>query len=343
MAHGSVAVTGVSGFLGQRLLPLLDASPAVTRVVGLDISDPPRRARKLAFHRLDVLSGDLAAHLQGVDTVVHLAAIVGPILDEALMTRVNCEGTRRLLEAATAAGVRKIVRPASATVYGAWTNNPIPLTEEAPLRPNPGFLPAILDAECERLLSEWERERPGRVVTRLRIAPVVGAGAQNLFALAATGRPPVVLRNASPPTQVVHVDDVAAALLLAVDRDLDGVFNVAADGWLGSEDAAALLPRRRLPGIPPEAAERMLQALWNSGLGDAPASVLPYLAQPWVIANDRLKDAGWKPTHTNEEAILLSSPPPSNGALPWVAAVAATLTGAAAATWWLTRRRRPHR
>jgi nucleoside-diphosphate-sugar epimerase len=339
MVDLTVAVTGVSGFLGQRLLPLLDASPAVGRIVGLDVLDPPRRARKLTFERGDVLSGALASAFRGVDTIVHLAAIAQPLLDEALMTRVNCDGTRRVLEAASAAGVRKVVRPSSAAVYGAWANNAVPLTEDAPLRPNPGYLPAILDAECERLLAEWARERPARVASRLRFAPVVGAGAHTLFALAATGRPPVVIRHAAPPMQVVHVDDAATSLLLAVERDLDGVFNVAADGWLSHEDAVALLPRRHLPGIPPEAAERMLSALWSSGLGDAPPSIVPYLSQPWVVANDRVKDAGWKPAYSNEEAILLASPAPDTGALPWVAAVAAVVAGAAGATWWLTRRR----
>ena len=40
VVQGTVAVTGVSGFIGQRLLPLLDASPDVTRIVGLDVRDP---------------------------------------------------------------------------------------------------------------------------------------------------------------------------------------------------------------------------------------------------------------------------------------------------------------
>ena len=42
----------------------------------------------------------------------------------------------------------------------------------------------------------------------------------------------------------------------------------------------------------------MLQVLWNSGIGDAPPAVVPYLAYPWVVANDRIKDAGWVPRHT---------------------------------------------
>lgn len=332
----TVAVTGVSGFLGQRLLPLLDASPAVERVVGLDVREPARRARKLVFHRADVVNADLEALFAGAGVVVHLAAIVGPILDEALMTRVNCDGTQRVLDAAARAGVARVVRPSSAAVYGAWPNNPVPLTEDAPLRPNPGFLPALLDAECERRLVEWERANAGRVATRLRLAPVVGPGASSLFAAAATGRPPVVLRNAAPPVQVVHVDDAAAAVALAAERPLPGAYNVAADGWLSAEEAAALHPRRRVPGLPPEAAERVLQVTWTSGLGDAPPSVLPYLTHPWVVANDRIEQHGWKPVHSNEEAILLASPPPRSRALPWAAAGAA-LAGAAAAAWWLGR------
>jgi UDP-glucose 4-epimerase len=335
----AVAVTGVSGFIGQRLLPLLDACEMIDRIVGLDVRDPARRARKLDFHRVDVSGADLAPYFRGVSAVVHLAAIVGPIPDTELLSRVNLDSTRGVLDAATRAGVRKVVRPSSAAVYGAWPNNPVPLTEEAPLRPSPGYLPAIVDAECERLFADWGAARPGRVATRLRIAPVVGAGAQSLFAQIATGRAPVRVRGATPPVQVVHVDDAASALALAVANDLDGVYNVAADGWLTRTDADALLPRRRVLGMPPEVAERVLGATWAAGVGDAPSSVLPYLLHPWVVANDRLVQAGWRPRYSNDEALLLATPSPGTSAIPYVAGAAAVSGGVALGTWWLTRRR----
>ena len=164
-----------------------------------------------------------------------------------------------------------------------------------------------------------------------------------MLAGAATGKPPVVLRSPHAPVQVVHVDDVASALLLAVEQSLGGVFNVAPDGWLTSEDADALHARRRLPGIPIEAAERVLQVMWASGLGDAPPAVVPYLAHPWVVANDRIKDAGWKPTHTNEEAILLASPVRTSRKWPAIAAACAATAGIAGLSWWLFRRRRARR
>jgi nucleoside-diphosphate-sugar epimerase len=333
-----IAITGVSGFLGQRLLPLFDANPSVDRVVGLDVRDPARRARKLDFHRVDVLGTDLTPYLRGVSAIVHLAAVLGPLLDDALFTRVNVDGTRRLLEAASAANVRKVVRPSSTAVYGAWANNPVPLTEDAALRPSPAFLPAIIDAECERLLAEWASAQAGRMATRVRIAPVVGAGAHSLFAAIAVGRAPVRVRGATPPVQVVHVDDAASALELVTTKDVEGPFNVAADGWLDAEEAAALLPSRRVPGIPYELAERYVAATWSTGLGDAPPSVLPYLVHPWVVANDRLKEAGWKPRHANDEAILLATPSESRSVLPWLAGAGALTTGIALGTWWLKRR-----
>ncbi|MCU1426881.1 MAG: nucleoside-diphosphate-sugar epimerase [Actinomycetia bacterium] len=333
-----VAVTGASGLLGQRLLPLLDGA-GYDRIVGLDVRDPARRARHLEFHRVDIGGTDLRPLLDGVDTVVHLAAIVGAIPDAALMARVNVDGLRHVLDAASAVGVRKVVRASSAAVYGAWPNNPVPLSEDAPLRPNPGFTPAAHDAECERMLAEWAAPNDSRVVTRLRIAPVVGPGATTVFASVTVGHPPVVVRAAAPPVQVVHLDDAASALALAVREELPGAYNVASDGWLSHEDAVALVGRRQLPGVPYEVAQRMLAILWATGLGDAPPEVLPYLVHPWVVANDRIKRAGWEPRHTNEEAIMLASPPASS-ALPWVAAGSAFLAGTSATAWWFTRRRR---
>ena len=105
------------------------------------------------------------------------------------------------------------------------------------------------------------------------------------------------------PVQVVHVDDLAAALALAATRDLPGVYNVAADGWLDASDVREMIPRSAVPALPAEVLERMLDRTWELGLGDVPPGVVPYLTHPWVIANDKLKAAGWVPAHTNVDAI----------------------------------------
>ena len=83
----AIAVTGASGLVGQRLLPLLVEHPDVTRVVALDVREPGWHSRNLEFHRVDIAGTDLKPLFEGIDTVVHLAGVVDPIADEALMAR----------------------------------------------------------------------------------------------------------------------------------------------------------------------------------------------------------------------------------------------------------------
>jgi UDP-glucose 4-epimerase len=304
MQPSILAVTGVSGFLGQRLLRRLNADPSVGRIVGLDVRDPARRTSKLEHHRVDIAGHDLKPLLEQVETLVHLAAVVDPIVDDRLMARVNVEGTRRVLEAAADVGVRKVVRVSTAAAYGAWPTNPLPITEDRPLRPNPGFGPALQAAETERLLRVWHEDHPGVVVTTLRAAPMLGAGASHLWSrlICAPGR--LRVRGEEAPVQVVHVDDVVTAIELVAREDHAGVFNVACEGWLEAEDASVLLPAPAMPAIPGDILRRSLARLWSSGIVELPPAVVPYLTYPWVIASDRLRAIGWEPAHSNEETIL---------------------------------------
>ena len=338
----SIAVTGASGLVGQRLLSRLADANVATRIVGIDVVEPRRRVRGLEFHRVDIGGTELKPLLEGVDAVVHLAAVVEPIVDDALMARVNVEGSRRVLDAAAAVGARKVIRVSSAAVYGAWPNNSIPLTEDAPLRPNPGYAPAVQAAEVERLLAEWHEQHPGVTVTTLRSAPAMGSGTERLPSRLLLGRPPLRVRGAAPPVQAVHVDDLVDALALAVTNELPGTFNVAADSWLSADEVRALLPRSVVPAVPAELLERSLRRLWASGVGDVPPGVVPYLMHPWVIANDRLKAAGWRPRHTNEEAIIeaLDSLPASHPVRYVAAAATAAVAAGAAAGIALRRTRR---
>ena len=331
-----IAVTGVSGAIGARLLAHLEADAHVGRIVGFDQKEPDHRSRKLEFHCVDLGTVDLKPLLDGVDVIVHLAGVASPILDVELMARINVEGTRRVLDAAAAVGVSRVVRLSSASVYGAWPNNPVPLTEDAPLRPNGGFAPAAQAAEIERMLAEWRHDHPSTTVVVLRAAPVIGA--DNFVMRILQSRPTLRVRGVSPAVQVVHADDVASALALAV-TDLDGVYNLGADGWLSSEEAAALVPRGVLPALPTEVLERLLGATWRSGIGEIPPSVLPYVTNSWVVANDRLRAAGWTPTYTNAEALVVgvddAHATPERYAV--LAGAAVTVLAVGAVTWAVLR------
>lgn len=343
----SIGITGAAGLVGSALLSVLADEPTVTRLVALDVRPPARHARGLEFHLADVAHSELKPLFEDLDVVVHLASVVDPIPDEALMARVNVEGTRRVLEAAAAVGVKKVVRVSSATAYGAWANNRLPLTEADALRPNPGFTPGVQAAEIERLLAEWRDGHPGVVVTTLRTAPVFGPGAERLPSRLVLGHPPLRVRGATPPVQATHVDDLVDALALVVRADHPGTFNVASDGWLDFDVARALLPRPTVPALPAQVLERVFARSWESGLGDVPPGVVPYLVHPWVISNERLKSIGWVPRHTNEQAVaagVAALGPPEPLVPRWLLAAAAALLGAATVAWLRTRalRRRGH-
>ena len=134
--------------------------------------------------------------------------------------------------------------------------------------------------------------------------------------------------------------------MLAWRRRLDGPFNVAPDGWIPGDEVRALagVPRVR---VPDPVARRVAWTRWKLGLSPTPPGLLPYTVHPWVIANDRLKAAGWAPTSTNEEAYVAGHRP-----APWatvspqrrqelaLGGAAAALAGVALGATALVRRAR---
>lgn len=339
-----VAVTGISGRTGQRLLRILDADTRVDRVVGLDLRAPSFRPRKLEFHAVDVGGADLKPLFEAVDVLVHLAFLLEPLPDEAVMARVNVEGTRRVLDAAAATGVGKVVHVSSAFAYGAWPDNPTPLTEDTPLRPNQAFSFAVHKAETERMLAEWHDEHPGVVTTVLRPPLVLGGGTPAAVRAVVRGRLPVRVRDAAPEVQYLHVDDLTSAVAFAALKDVPGAYNVAPEGWLSHEDAAALAGWVPRVSVSADVADRMVRRLWQAGMGDVPPGMVPVLVHPCVVANDRLTAAGWCPAHTNEEAILacLEEEGAAGGRKGLVVAAAVmggALAAAGAVAWAVLRRR----
>ena len=165
------------GSSGSHLLPVLADHPDVERVVGLDVREPERRPANARVppgrHRRHRAQAAARGHRRGRAPRRRRRPDPRRGADGAGQRRGHPPRARRPRRR-SARGA--IVRISSATVYGAWPNNPVPLTEDAPLRPNPHFSPAVQGAEVERLLAEWRADHPDVTVTTLRSAPVVGPG-----------------------------------------------------------------------------------------------------------------------------------------------------------------------
>jgi nucleoside-diphosphate-sugar epimerase len=205
---------------------------------------------------------------------------------------------------ADAALAQHLVLVSSAMVYGAWANNPVPITEEAVLRPDVEFVYARQLGSVEQLADEWRLAAPDRTVTVLR--PVVGMAADSTVGLAAALAAGMGQRvgEDDPPAQFLHLDDLASAVVLAAEQRLDGVYNVAPDGWVAGERVRALagaVPRLKLPDRVTEVIGNMR---WRFQRGPIPPGLRSYTRWPWLVANDRLKAEGWTPTVTNEQAYV---------------------------------------
>jgi nucleoside-diphosphate-sugar epimerase len=107
-----------------------------------------------------------------------------------------------------------------------------------------------------------------------------------------------------PPSQYVHLDDLAAAIVISIQQRLDGVFNVAPDGWIAGERVRALSGEGlRLP-LPERASEVLSSLRWRFQRGPIPPGLRSYTHEAWVVSNGRLVAEGWRPTVTNEQAYV---------------------------------------
>jgi nucleoside-diphosphate-sugar epimerase len=177
------------------------------------------------------------------------------------------------------------------------------LTEEARLRPNPEFSFAVSKAEAERVVSDWAEQNPTVAVALLRPAVTVGSDERPLYQALGVTRTPRS-GDGGRPVQYLHVDDLASAVVLAWDKRLTGVYNVAPDTGILEEDARALaggVAKVTLPGRVARAVSAWSWQLFRKGI---PVEARAYANHPWVVAPDRLKAVGWVPQYSSEEALV---------------------------------------
>lgn len=242
-----------------------------------------------------------------VDALVLLAPGEGHDVAGTSVPGTDVAAARALLASTTASTV---VVLSTAMVYGARPETPVPLTEAAPVQPEPGSRYPEDRAALERAVADWRRDRPGTTVAVLR--PAVGvapASAPRWLERSAWHARSLRQVGRDRPAQFLHLFDLARAVDHARRHQLDGEFNVAPDGWLSAREQLELVGAGRPPRITAPAAAAWTRLRWWVGLGSTPPDLAPYTRFPWVVANDRLRAAGWSPEFTNEEAFVVGHRP----------------------------------
>lgn len=299
----TVAVTGISGYIAQRLLQRLENDDTIDRIVGIDVAEPRSRGKKLEFHRLDVRDPGIEGVLAGVEVVVHLAFILNPIQDEQLMHDVNVEGSRNVFDCAAAAGVGKIVYTSSLVAYGARPDNPDRLTEDSPLRANPDFNYGEHKLEVELLLQRWRKDHPEIKVVILRPAIVFGPHVQNFISRTLEAPRVLAVSGYAPRMQFLHEEDAADAIYFAVTNDLEGPYNVCPDDALSWDEIIEISGKKTL-ALPESVIFPLAKAAWKLGLSEAPAGELNYLMYPVIMSNEKLVSAGFQFRYSSRDALL---------------------------------------
>ncbi len=305
-------ITGGSGYIGTRLVDLLSRREDTERVVICDVA-PPRGAYKpkTEFERADVRDRvAVGALLERVkpDVLVHLAFILNPSHDEQLMYDVDVNGTHNVLDAAAAAGTGQVLVTTSAVAYGAFADNPVPLTEEDPVRGVAGFSYARDKTESDRLCQLWEAAHPECVMTIVRPCIVFGPNVDNYLVRLWTKQPFAIDPGNidSQRVQFVHEDDVVEAVTGLLLGRHAGAYNVAGDGDMTMRECAELIgsPIRRMPV---RAYRGLARTMWRARLSEAPPGQVDFGLYSWLVSTDKLKrTTGWAPRHTSRETFELT-------------------------------------
>jgi 2-alkyl-3-oxoalkanoate reductase len=226
-----VLVTGATGFVGGRVAARLrergDDVVAAVRT-------PSPTLEALGVEQVEIGLDVSTEVLRGVDAVVHAAASVGPSMEDARV--VNRDGTRRICEAALAAGTTRLVHISTTSVYDLAAIGDAEVGEDAPLATSTsGESPAgsagnpysVTKAEAEAEVIEVTAR--GLSTAILRPPAVLGAGPTSTWGT----RVPRRLLEGNGPTRnpettfgFVHVEDLVDATLAALDTDTRTTVNV---------------------------------------------------------------------------------------------------------------------
>jgi len=322
-SKGTVLVTGISGNLGLRLLPLLSDY----HVIGVDLN-APAASHQLRFVRMDFAEEDSCRQMflllkeARPFAVLHLAFVIDPVrtgvLELERMWQINVAGTARTMEAITEANrdetiVEKFVFPSSVSVYG--PDYPEAATED--FRFGAHTLPyAIHKMESDRVVQQRAPALRGCSVYMLRPHIFAGASVDNYLVGAFRGTPngrskraarmraagrrlPVMLPYGSHylenKIQFVHVDDMARFLAYIVRKSEPEaqrltILNVAGRGEAMSFGECIQVADGNLIRVPGKWMFRtILKILWSLGISAIPPAAMPYMTGQYIMNTDRLR------------------------------------------------------
>ncbi|WP_127104734.1 SDR family oxidoreductase [Pararhodobacter zhoushanensis] len=292
-----ILITGAAGNVGRALIAGLGGH----EVLATDVAP--------GYERMDVTGDDPARVIAAVrpEVVVHLASIVTPPKGSTrdFEWRVDVQGTRNVLDACVAQGVRRLVVTSSGAAYGYHADNPVPLRETDPLRGNVEFAYADHKRQVEEMLAEARVNHPALEQVVLRIGTVLGEGVENQITALFRRKRVLAVAGSGSPFVFIWTQDLARILIRAATEGPAGVFNVAGDGAMSVQDLAAAMGKPLLV-LPAWALKLALGVARPLGLSRYGPEQVRFLQYRPVLDNTALKERfGYTPDLTSAQVFAL--------------------------------------
>ena len=303
-----VAITGSSGYYGRKLIEHIRRESPETQLLGIDVV-PPRDAVPHEFFQADVRSLDVRTALAKFqpDTIVHLAFVVNPIRDTRLMSDINVGGTRNVFTAVRELRPQRFLMASSATAYGAWPDNPVPISEDWQLRARDKFQYSSDKTRLETEIKSLADELSEVAVSWTRPVIIGGKGVNNYLSRYILNLPLIVLPDGFDiPLHFVHEEDCVAATWAILSQNARGPFNVGPPDYTPLKRIAEITNRGtvRMPFW----AMRLATTIWwglRLPIFDFPPTLHEFARFPWVVSPTRLQnELGFQFRFSSEETLL---------------------------------------
>ncbi len=239
----NVLITGVTGTLGSRLAEALYYDKNVGVIIGAALGAKPYYfnqfdTKRFIYKNMNILkSRDLTNLFLSTDfkeaqinTVVHLAFFnrVSKSKEKGSFHSLNVEGTSNLLDKCIETGaVNKVIFKSSDVVYKIRPHNPIYLDENADLNFGTDVDPWIKDRVDADMICQSKMDSKGIHIVILRFSNIIGRMVSSQ--LNAYFDSPLVFKTMgfNPLINLIHMEDVVAAIQLAIHKNVKGIFNIA--------------------------------------------------------------------------------------------------------------------
>ncbi|MBX2814218.1 MAG: NAD-dependent epimerase/dehydratase family protein [Myxococcales bacterium] len=234
--------------------------------------------------------------------VIHLGLKHNPRHDSGCY-RYNVVGAQRLREMAAKYGVSRVVFLSSANIYGPDPENSCLLTEEAPLLGAEHY-PEIRDlVAVDNLLQSFCYQTPKTQTIIFRPVHIVGQRVRSAAANYLRLERPWVLTGFDPLVQLIHEEDVVAAVGLALKTEHRGVFNLVGPGVAPLSRVLKVLGRRPR-SIPSFVAWPALKGAWHLNTTDFPPPELRHVQYNCVVDGATAEaKLGFKPRYSLVQTI----------------------------------------